>query len=395
MKQKYFVAICLFNFFVAALMGLLLRYTYLGDIHFNYRFLTHAHSHVAMLGWVYLLLYSLFVHHFIPEKRPVYYRLFWLTQLAVMGMMLSFPFQGYASISIAFSTLHIFCSYYFSYLFFKNAQFGSVITKYLTRTSLVFMLISTIGVWCLGPAVTMLGNRSAFYQIAIQFFLHFQFNGWFIIAVLTVLFHVLEVQDVKLFRPFLGLLVLSTILSLALPVHWFLPHPFLIKANIVAVLLQLIMLFLFLKIIKPYQKALLASNSKTALYVFGFSVFCFLIKIGMQLTVLSPKFAEEVFQHRNFVIGFIHLTMLGVISGFLLFFIIKNQWVASTALLKGGVLSFVLGFVLTEIILLIQGYKYFTGTGIMENYYVALFLFSMLIPIGVLVFLIQVLRNNH
>lgn len=48
--QKKLVIICLINFLVAALMGLALRFTFITPININYRFLTHAHSHVAMLG---------------------------------------------------------------------------------------------------------------------------------------------------------------------------------------------------------------------------------------------------------------------------------------------------------------------------------------------------------
>src|SRR5690606_36682010 len=96
--DKKLVFACLLNFFFAALMGLALRYAVLHPLGINYRFLPHAHSHVAMLGWVYLMLYVLFVHYFVPEKKPVYNRLFWATQLAVLGMLFSFPFQGYAAL---------------------------------------------------------------------------------------------------------------------------------------------------------------------------------------------------------------------------------------------------------------------------------------------------------
>ena len=113
---KKLVAVCLFNFLIAALMGLALRFSFLESIGINYRFLTHAHSHVAMLGWVYLMLFTLFVHYFILNKTKVFYRLFWLTEFSVLGMMLSFPIQGYAAVSITFSTLHILSSYYFAYL---------------------------------------------------------------------------------------------------------------------------------------------------------------------------------------------------------------------------------------------------------------------------------------
>ena len=155
------VVTCLINFLIAAIMGVVLRYASIGTINFNYRFLTHAHSHIAMLGWVYLMLFVLIVHYFVPEKKPIYTKLFWLTQFAVVGMMLSFPFQGYATVSIAFSTLHIFCSYYFVFLIWKHHKTESIVTRRLLKTALLFMLLSTAGVWCLGPAVAMLGQASA------------------------------------------------------------------------------------------------------------------------------------------------------------------------------------------------------------------------------------------
>jgi hypothetical protein len=162
---KKLVVICLINFLIAALLGLILRYSSINPIDLNYRFLTHAHSHIAMLGWVYLMLFTLIVHYFIPDKKPVYNRLFWVTEFAVIGMMLSFPFQGYAAVSISFSTLHIFCSYYFVYLIWKHHQINNLPSQYLLKASLLFMLLSTVGVWCLGPAVSIIGKASAFYQI--------------------------------------------------------------------------------------------------------------------------------------------------------------------------------------------------------------------------------------
>ncbi len=393
--QKKLIIVCLINFLIAALMGLALRYTYVGDINFDYRYLTHAHSHVAMLGWVYLMLYTLIVYYFIEDNKPIFKRLFWVTQLAVVGMMISFPFQGYAAISITFSTLHIFCSYYFVYLIWKHQKVSNPVSRLLLKTALVFMVTSTFGVWCLGPAVATLGSASAFYQIAIQFFLHFQFNGWFLIAVLALFFHVFKVEDSKLFRQFYKVLILSTLLTFALPIHWFLPHNGLLVVNAIGIVSQLIMLYYLVKLLRPtFNKTLIKQQSLIkSLYVF--TALCFILKIGLQALGLLPEFSQIVYTQRNLIIGFIHLLMLGVITGFLFSLIFKKPIVSFSKSLYVGVYTFVIGFVFTELLLAIQGFNFYLGLGLFPNYYLLLFLFSILLPLGIMFILYNIFKTKQ
>lgn len=392
--SKKLVVICLLNFFIAALMGLTLRYFFINTIPINYRFLTHAHSHVAMLGWVFLTLFILIVHYFVPNnKKAVFNNLFWLTEIAVVGMMVSFPFQGYAAVSITFSTLHILCSYYFVYLIWKHHQIKSIATRYLLKISLLFMLLSTIGVWCLGPAVVIQGQGSVFYEIAIQFFLHFQFNGWFVIAVIALFFHQLQLQDSKQFRLFFKLLIISTVLTLALPVNWFLPSTSLLWINGLGVLLQLVALAVFLKLIKPKLSSALSGKSKLTIHLYSFAIFCFVLKVVFQFLSIVPEVSKVAYQHHNFVIGFIHLTMLGVITGFLFSFIVNKHVMKLNRWLHLGVYVFMAGFVLTELTLFIQGCLFYLGMGLLPHYYLLLFLFSVLLPFGIGLILFNTIKH--
>lgn len=393
--QKKLVIICLINFLVAALMGLALRFTFITPININYRFLTHAHSHVAMLGWVYLMLFALFVHYFIPDKPKVFNRLFWLTEFAVIGMMISFPFQGYTAISITFSTLHILCSYYFVYLIWKHLKTKSIVSNWLIKASLLFMVLSTFGVWCLGPAVSMLGQASAFYQIAIQFFLHFQFNGWFLIAAIAVLFHLIQVEDSKLFRWFFGLLIASTLLTMALPIQWFAPHNALLWINGLGVILQFVALYLFFLLIQIKQYALISNKNKLLIYMYSFAVFCYIVKVVFQLVSILPEMSQVVYNNRNFVIGFIHLLMLGTISGFLFSFILKSDLVSRTKTLYFGMYIFLVGFILTEVLLLLQGGMFYLGNGMLPDYYLLLFIFSILLPLGISFILFNIIKHKN
>ncbi|MBA6151234.1 hypothetical protein [Gelidibacter maritimus] len=400
--QKKLVIVCLINFLVAAIMGLMLRYVFVLPLHdivkplpFEFRSLMHAHSHGAMLGWVYLMLYVLIVHHFIPDKKPVYNRLFWLTEIAVIGMMVSFPFQGYAAISISFSTLHIICSYLFIRLIWKNHKIQSKPIQLLLKGSLIFMFISTMGIWCLGPAAAKLGIESAFFQIAIQFFLHFQFNGWFMFAVLALFLHQFHLKNSKVFQRFFKTLVAATVLTFALPVSWYAFHPLLLWINGLGVLLQLVTGYYFILLLRPYWSEFWTKTPKLAKWMYVLALISFIIKIALQTSSIVPTISKMAYQYHNFVIGFIHLMMLGVISGFLFAFLLNSSIVSiKRKTLTFGVYCFIIGFITTEVLLLIQGLFYYFALGMIPNYYLLLFVSSIFLPLGILIFTLNILKNE-
>jgi hypothetical protein len=382
-------------------MGLLLRWMYVFPIEgVNFQFLMHGHSHVAMLGWVYMMLYCLIVYSFVPkaaQQKRIFNRLFWVTEVAVVGMMLDFPAHGYAFISILFSTLHIFCSYYFVRLIWKRARPASVPEKIMLRTALLFMVFSTFGVWCLGPAVGLLGKASAFYQICIQYFLHFQFNGWFLFAVLALFFKQINLKiDEKKFRLHYTLFVIATVLTLALPVSWFLSNPIFYWLNAVGVVLQLVAVVLFIQHTKSQLTTFFRTLSSLQKTVYGFALFSLVLKIGIQLVVLVPELAQMSHQIRNFVIGYIHLTMLGIITGFLFGLALQNDFLnTKNALHKWGIHVFLMGFLTTEILLFLQGLYLYFNLGALPHYYLSLFIGSIPLSFGLLMITVNLLRHEN
>ncbi len=396
--RKSWILVCFVNFIIASLMGLLLRWMYVAPLEgVNFQFLMHGHSHVAMLGWVYLMLYCLIFHFFVPkeaQQKTIYNRLFWMTELAVIDMMIDFPAQGYAFVSILFSTLHIFCSYYFCYLIWKDAKPVTFPEKRMLRTALFFMVFSTLGVWCLGPAVGLMGKASAFYQIAIQFFLHFQFNGWFLFAVLALFFKQskFNINENK-FRLFYNLFVIGTVLTLALPVSWSLSNPVFYWINAIGVVIQLFSAVLFIQLIRPQFQTFFAPLLSLEKTVYRFALFSLALKIIIQLVVLVPELSQVSHQIRNFVIGYIHLTMLGIITGFLFGFDFQNDFLNSkNTIQKWGTILFLLGFVATEILLFLQGIWLLLNKGAFPDYYQNLFLSSIFLPAGLLLLIIGIFK---
>ncbi|WP_264551583.1 hypothetical protein [Flavobacterium sp. N2038] len=397
-SQKTWILCCFFNFLIACVFGLLMRLMYLLPIDFlNYSFLLHAHSHVAMLGWVYLIVYVLVVHFFIPKEKsqkPIYNRLFWLTEFSVIGMMIAFPIQGYALFSIVFSTLHILLSYVFCRLVWKDCSRDKSPSQRLLLVSVLFMILSTFGVWCLGPAVSTLGKQSAFYQIAIQFFLHFQFNGWFILAILALFLKQFQakIDEVK-FKKFYYLIIISTLLTVTFPIRWFVENDFLSYINVLGVLIQLGAFIYFYKMLKPQIKYFKDALDKTTKIVYGLALCSLFLKVGIQLLTIFPNLAIVSHQIRNFVIGFIHLTTLGIITGFLFGILLQNEMLSvNSSTLRIGVKCFILGYIATEVLLFLQGLSFFFGEGSIPGYFQSILILSVFLVLGLVLMMISVIN---
>lgn len=395
---KTWITTSLINFLIAALLGLVLRYAFIGEIDFNFRFLTHAHSHVAMLGWLYLMLYSFIVYRYIPHIRKIYHYLFLVTQIAVIGMLFSFPFQGYAAFSIVFSSLHIFASYFFVILILKDLKPFDSIDKQFIRAALWLMVISTLGIWCLPVSIVLFGKNSETYNIAIQTFLHFQFNGWFMFSVIGLFVKFLMKYSIKKntsLNKALGWLILSVVFTLALPISWFIKLPVLNIINSLGVIFQLIGFYHLIIALKKPLNTFLSSATfyiKTLVY---FILISMVIKVLFQSFSVVPEVNEASIQIRNLVIGFIHLLMLGVISGALLFFLsLEGVFKQRKIVAQIGLSLFMLGFVLSEAYLFLQGVMYYFNLGEISAYHQSLFVWSAFIVLGIMLVLINVIATN-
>jgi hypothetical protein len=386
--QKSWIIVCFFNFLIASLMGLLMRFFYLFPVNnVNYSFLLHAHSHVAMLGWTYLMIYVLIVSFFIPKhksSKPIYNQLFWLTEFSVIGMMIAFLVQGYALFSIVFSTLHIVLSYIFCWWVWRDCCKGKRMDKKLLLAAILFMIFSTIGIWCLSPIISLLGKQSIGYQIVIHFFLHFQFNGWFLFAVLALFLKQFKNEiEMSHFRVFFALLIISTIATVAFPVSWYVKNDLIGIANGIGMILQLVAFMYFYKMLKRQISWFKTGLNATAKSIYSLAICSLFLKVIVQLRLLFPDIASSSHQIRGLVIGFIHLTTLGIITGFLFGILFQNNLLSGkSSLVQSGVQCFIFGYVFTEIILFLQGGLFYFSKGLLPGYHEAIFGASVLIVLG-------------
>jgi len=388
MNLKFHIKIALGYFFIVALLGVFMRIFQVVDISFNYKNILHAHSHIALLGWVYTAITTLIYHFYISDKKleKKYKMLFWSTQITIIGMLLTFPFIGYALFSIIFSTLFLIASYFFVWFFLKHTSGKQKETNSykLIRASLWFMVFSSLGPWVLGVIMNTLGSTSSWYRNAIYFYLHFQYNGWFIIALFGMLFFVFEKYSIhiakKVFKQFFWLLNIGVILTFFLSVLWMKPHSgFYILAGIGS-FLQIAAFLILLAIVFKNKVVLRKSLSRIEGTLLKTVTIIFIGKLIFQVLGAFPSIAEMISNNLDFVIAYLHWVFLGVVTISIFAFLHQFKlWVIS----KKTVIIYLVAFISTEAFLFYKGTIVWLGGTLLSSYYTLLFIASTIFLIAI------------
>ena len=365
--------------------------------YFEYLNILHTHSHLALLGWGHLMLVGGMVFGLVKEKDQLkdYKLLFLGTVISLLGMLFSFPFQGYGAVSISFSTLHVLLSYGFAYKLLRviESREKTPATR-LIRLSIWFMVLSTFGLWSLGPVSATLGRMHELYFMTIQWFLHFQLNGWFVLGLLGLILLYFEEKGFKINWPAYQewVLVISVLMTFMLAVTWAAPQPIFFQINGLAVVIQLIAYFWILKSVFSLVKTDQMVGYARLLLVLALA--SLVAKAILQALLIFPSIAVISYSIRMYVIGFLHLVLLGAMTMGVSAVAIARGWISDQPISKLGWILLISGFVITEILLFLQGTLIWLKMGFLPDYNLWLFIASCLFPLS-LAFLISGLRSNE
>ena len=389
MILKNHINLALGYFIIAALLGVLLRSFHSIEIPVTYKFIVHTHSHIALLGWVYMGLTTLLYKLFLKRKEVAlkYRRIFWFTQFTLVGMLVTFPFQGYALFSIIFSTLFLFASYWFTGFFMKHipASYKKTNSYKCVKFALWYMVLSSLGPWALGAIMNTLGATSIWYRLSIYFYLHFQYNGWMILGLLGVFIYVLERNDIEIpkvtFNRFFWWINLGIVLSFFLSTLWTKPHVFLYVIGGLGAILQIMAFGILVMLgIRNKEKLfqILTPLQKNLLFIVAVLVG---VKILLQLLTAFPYFADLAATITDFTIGYLHWTFLGVVTMALFLFF---NYFKLLILPKPAIILYLIGFVFTEVMIFYKGMAAWGSLGIFEGYFEVLALGSLVIPLSLI-----------
>ncbi len=357
--------IALFNLVLVALVGIILRYKILFPLpQVAHKDLLHGHSHFAFTGWVSLALFTALCRLISPDPEALkrYSRLFLLLYLSALGMLFSFPFGGYRFISILFSTLSICISYVLCYYCWKDLSVSRVSKEqqYWFKAGLAFNAFSSLGAFFLawqmathhGTTETLIGS--------VYFFLHFQYNGWFLFTIGGLVFHTLQELGIPLsgqqVRRIFFLFLFSAIPGYLLSALWMNLPAILHLLAALAVFLQLTAIVYLFHLLWQHRKKIIAGLQQPVRLLWTLSSLAFLLKCLMQSVSVIPKLSYLAFGFRPIVIGYLHLVLLGVVTLFLLGYLIREKLVSGTGKqAQWGIGVFIGGLLLNETVLMVQG----------------------------------------
>lgn len=394
LKTKTIIAFV--YFLLAAVFGLLMRISFVENLGFNYKYFLHTHSHIALLGWLYNLALIFIEYYFFKGETKKFNRIFWVSQITFLGMLFSFPFQGYAFWSITFSTLYLFASYWLIIEIFRSSnKFKDKVEYKLLRMGGLFLFLSSIGPFALGAIMAKAMQDSIWYSLSIYWFLHFLFNGFFYTIFLSLLLH--EVQKrVNISGKRIKWVYYLTVFSIiplyaefaieVIPSNWVILLAFLSSSvQLVSILLIFKELRLFL-----FQVSNLINRS-----LLGLSLLALLLKVVFQLFASFPMLYQMVFNSKStLVIGYLHMVMLGMFSLFFIWLLIEFKVIRLNLIFKLGIIIFLSGVLLSELVLFTQGAANYFWQYSLSNYYVLLYSVSALMPVGIFVMLLSLFQRS-
>ncbi len=398
-SASVWIKISLLNLMVVALFGAVMRYKIGYEFpYFQQKFLLHAHSHFAFAGWVTHTLMTLMIFFITEKEINVRYRNLIIANLiCAWGMLISFSVQGYAAVSLTFSTLSIIVSWFFTgyYISELKTRFRDHPSRPWFNAALIFGVISAAGTFYLAWMMRTGKFDMNLYLGSVYYYLHFQYNGWFFFSCMGLFIAWVKNQvpefvfNSKTFLYF----TLSCVPAYLLSVLWigFPAWMYLIIAS--AAILQVMAWLYFLSDIRKLLPGIRLHTDQLGRLLLLFVAACVCVKVALQLFSTIPAISKLAFGFRPIVIAYLHLVLLAIISVFLLAYLYINGHLLSNGFIKTGLVIFLIGVFLNELVLLIQGVGSFTFS-VVPYTSEMLFFVSLLILAGTLIMLVSQMNRS-
>ncbi|MFO7257824.1 MAG: hypothetical protein DIU61_009025 [Bacteroidota bacterium] len=355
-------------FALAACFGLLLRWHVVYPVEaITYPYVLHAHSHLMFLGWVTNVLLVFIIESFVSESKATWYRKrFYWAQALLTGMAATFPLQGYGVASIVLSTLHTALIAVFAFRFFcESKSLPESASLFHMRIALIYFLVSAAGPIAIGATGAMGLAQSKWYYLSVYYYLHFQYNGFFTFGVIAVLLRLLDIKGIQYdgaeVRRGGRFLAVACVPGYFLSTLWADPGIAFNGIGFFAAVLQVISFVLQRRGLRPAVVELSKSMGRVSVWLLMLGFVCYAIKLLAQWLSAFSGVAHLAAANRPYVMAYLHLVLIGTISLPLLIWYLERGLFRRLA--HAGLFVLVIGFMLTEALLMFMPHAPLVGLG--------------------------------
>lgn len=353
----------LINFIIVALIGCIMRYKIGFEFpYLDQKHLQHAHSHFAFGNWISLALYLIILHSMQNQGRwtALLHKLIFAQYLMGFGMLFSFAAAGYNWLSISFSTATVIISYLTLYLYHRHCKQESPKPSWQKwyRWALIWQAISSIGTFSLAYMMASHHFDQHTYLASVFFFLHFQYNGWFLFGIIgSALYFLKQSHDVAVNDQLsFTLLKWSVVPAYGLSVLWLHLPWYIYSIVVIFVFMQTVGIGKLLLALFALRQEVLPKLLSVIRWGSIFAGTAYLIKFLLQLCSVIPAIHKLAFGFRPIVIAYLHLILLAATSTTLILLLTGLGVFKHNRHFTIGFYILLAGIFFNESILAIQGF---------------------------------------
>ena len=360
----FWLKFSVFNFFLVAVLGVLMRYKIAYSLPIvDQKHVQEAHSHFAFYGWITLIIYVLiirYLHSIISEQQlKKYHTLLIINAVSAYAMIPSFIYNGYYWLSIAASAAALLTSFVFFFFLIRDLKGKQNIAKPWFLGGLFFAVISSVGVFGLSYMMSSGNMTQNLYLSSTYYYLHFQYNGFFIFSCIGLLLHSLKeigsVVTEKENKMIFWLMFVGCLIGFGLSVLWMKMPLWIFILIVLATIAQTLGAAKLYLVLKRNWAKLVLNFSALQRFVLMYVGFAFFAKIMLQLGSTIPVLSQFAFGFRNVVIAYLHLILLMCVSVFLINQILATNVFKMTKPVILGLKLLLLGIFLNEAFLGLMG----------------------------------------
>lgn len=360
----FWLRFSVFNFLLVAVLGVLMRYKIAYSLPIvDQKHVQEAHSHFAFYGWITQIIYVLiirYLHGILSEQQlKKYHTLLVVNAISAFVMIPSFIYNGYYWLSIAASTAALLTSFVFFFFLLMDLKGKQDLAKPWFIGGLFFAVISSVGVFGLSYMMSSGNMTQNLYLSSTYYYLHFQYNGFFIFSCIGFLFHSLKEIGAEITekdnKMIFWLMFVGCVIGFGLSVLWIKMPLWIFIAIILGTIAQTIGAVKLYLVVKKNWPKLVLNFSALQRFVLMYVGFAFFAKIVLQLGSTIPALSQFAFGFRNVVIAYLHLILLMCVSAFLINQILATNVFKITKPVTTGLKLLLLGIFLNEAVLGLMG----------------------------------------